>query len=45
LPHHFRKLRHDNREDNNHPAHRLTLLYDDYHRVPPMLVTKAPAQA
>jgi hypothetical protein len=44
LPHRFRELRHGNREDNNHPAHRLTLLYDDYHRVPPMLVAKAPAQ-
>lgn len=44
LPHHFRELRHSNRDDNNHPAHRLTLLYDDYHRVPQMLVTKAPAQ-
>jgi len=44
LPRHVQELRGKHQEDRFHLAHRLTLLYDDYHRVPDLLPTQAPTQ-
>jgi hypothetical protein len=44
LPQQLLELRRQQRNDKAHPIHRLTLLFDDYHRVPPTLVTQAPTR-